>query len=394
MEPDLFAEIAVFSPARASAPGAVAHAFTYHLPDDMRGRLAAGCLVVVPFGTRRLYGVVVSLSDKSPVPKTRPVGSLVDPDPVLAPVQIALARWMSHEYLAPLPECLKVMLPPGVVGYADVLTTLAPEAHAGAANTDAQAALLALLRRRGPLRGAQLDAALHTTDWRAAAEQLSRRGIVTRQSFLAPPRARPHRVRTARFIPTADVEKALAGLRSQVYPAIVEFLQAEGGPVDVSWVYAETSCTRYHLDKLAERGLVALEAEEVWRDPLAGQVFVPTTPPPLTSDQQAVWDVVESAIRNLRSPTFLLHGVTGSGKTEIYLRAVAEVLAQGRRAIILVPEISLTPQTVARFAARFPGRVAVLHSALTEGERYDTWRRARAGLVDVVIGPRSALFSG
>jgi primosomal protein N' (replication factor Y) len=393
MEPDLFAEIVVFSPARASAAGAVAHAFTYHLPDEMQGQLAAGCLVIVPFGTRRLYGVVVALSDKSPVPETRPVGSLVDPDPVLTPAQIALARWMSHEYLASLPECLKVMLPPGMVGHADVLITLAPEAPASAANTDAQAALLALLRRRGPLRGAQLDTALHTTDWRAAAEQLSRRHIVTRQSFLAPPRARPQRVRTARFVPTADVEKALAGLRSQVYPAIVEFLRGEGGPVDVSWVYAETSCTRYHLDKLAERGLVALEAEEIWRDPLAGQVFVPTTPPSLTSDQQAVWEAVESAICNLQSPTFLLHGVTGSGKTEIYLRAVAEVLAQGRRAIVLVPEISLTPQTVARFAARFPGRVAVLHSALTEGERYDTWRRARAGLVDVIIGPRSALFS-
>ncbi|HUX77156.1 MAG TPA: hypothetical protein VMY40_11005, partial [Anaerolineae bacterium] len=89
MEPDLFAEIVVFSPAKASAPGAVAHAFTYHLPDEMRGQLAAGCLVIVPFGTRRLYGVVVALSDKSPVPETRPVGSLVDPDPVLTPAQIA-----------------------------------------------------------------------------------------------------------------------------------------------------------------------------------------------------------------------------------------------------------------------------------------------------------------
>jgi len=531
MEPDLFAEIVVFSPAKASAPGAVAHAFTYHLPDEMRGRLAAGCLVIVPFGTRRLYGVVVALSDKSPVPETRPVGSLVDPDPVLTPAQIALARWMSREYLASLPECLKVMLPPGVVGYADVLITLAPDAPASAANTDAQVALLALLRRRGPLRGTQLDAALHTTDWRPAAEQLSRRHIVTRQSFLAPPRAQPQRVHTVRLTasnaqidaffaqlssnkqadviewlverdkPSAAVEEICAevdctdatlrtlaskgwistspsstrvaanispteidqfiaeyshrapsqvailaairagpqmvdqlpdassgvlrtlekkGLiarsrqprevspelsteeaRSRIadlrditpYPAIVEFLRGEGGPVDVSWVYAETSCTRYHVDKLAKRGLVALEAEEIWRDPLAGQVFVPTTPPPLTSDQQAVWEAVESAICNLQSPTFLLHGVTGSGKTEIYLRAVADVLAQGRRAIVLVPEISLTPQTVARFAARFPGRVAVLHSALTEGERYDTWRRARAGLVDVIIGPRSALFS-
>ena len=393
METSPFVEVVVLSPVKTPTQATAAPSFTYHLSDELRGRLAEGSLVVVPFGSRRLYGIVVALGDESPVPETRPVESLVDPDPILTPAQIALAQWMSGEYLAPLHECLQLMLPPGVVGYADVLVTLNSETPADAANTDAQAALLALLQRRGPLRGAQLKAALRGINWRAAAGQLARRGVVTRQSFLAPPRARPKRVRTAQLIPTADADAALAGLRSEVYPAIVEFLRTEGGPVDVSWVYAETGCTRYHLDKLAERGLIALDVEEIWRDPLAGQVFVPTTPPPLTPDQQAVWDTVQSAIYNLQPANFLLHGVTGSGKTEIYLRAVAEVLAQGRRAIILVPEISLTPQTVARFAARFTGLVAVLHSALSEGERYDTWRRARAGLVDIVIGPRSALFS-
>jgi primosomal protein N' (replication factor Y) len=392
VEPGLFAEVIVFSPATAAVSGRVERAFTYHLPDELQGRLAEGALVVVPFGRRRLYGVVVALADESPVPKTRPVESLADPEPVLTPAQLELAHWMSREYLAPLYECLDLMLPPGLVGHTDVLVTLDPRAPANAARTAAQTALLALLRRRGPLRGAQLGAALRGVDWRAASEQLARRHIVACQSFLAPPSARPKQVQTAQIVSAADEKAALAGLRSQVYSAIVEFLRAESSPVDVSWVYAETGCKLYHLKKLAERGLVALGAEEVWRDPLADQVFVPTTPPPLTPDQQAVWNTVRDSFTH-PSSTYLLHGVTGSGKTEIYLRAVAEVLAQGRRAIILVPEISLTPQTVARFAARFPGRVAVLHSALTDGERYDTWRRARAGLVDVVVGPRSALFA-
>ncbi|MDY6875400.1 MAG: primosomal protein N' [Chloroflexota bacterium] len=400
----MFADIVVFSPVKTPGPDAAAPTFTYHLPHELQGRLAVGSLVVVPFGPRRLYGVVVAFSEVSPVPETRPVESLVDPDPVLTPAQISLARWMSREYLAPLHECLELILPPGVAGYANVLITLNPEPPADAAKTDAQAALLALLRRRGPLRGTQVNAALRGVNWRAATEQLARRGVVTRQSFLAPPRARPHQVRTARLIPTTNVDIPLPGLRSEVYPVIIKFLHAEGGPVDISWVYAETGCTHYHLDKLAQRGLVALEAKQVWRDPLAGQVFVPTEPPPLTPDQAAVWEKIRVGINKRvneeRDPSYalcpsthLLHGVTGSGKTEIYLRAVAEVLPQGRRATILVPEISLTPQTVARFAARFPGRVAVLHSALTKGERYDTWRRARAGLVDIVIGPRSALFA-
>lgn len=414
IEASPFAEVIVLSPVHAPAPGTAAPTFTYHLPDALRDRLAVGSLVVVPFGPRRVYGIIVAFSAESPVPETRPVESLVDPHPVITPIQIALARWMGREYLAPLFECLTVMLPPGVVGYADVLVSLNPEIPPDAANTDDQTALLALLRRRGPLRGAQLDATLRGIDWRTAAEQLARRDVVTRESFLAPPRARPKRIQTATLVPTVDPDDALAGLISDVYPDIVKFLRAEGGPVDVSWVYAETGCTRYHLDKLAERGLVVLEAEQVWRDPLAGQVFVPTTSPLLTPDQAVVWDVIQEGLSGPRagrepsgqpgplptpsphahSPsTYLLHGVTGSGKTEIYLRAVAEVLSQGQRAIVLVPEISLTPQTVARFAARFPGRVAVVHSALTEGERYDTWRRARAGLVDVIIGPRSALFS-
>lgn len=391
MKPEtMFVDVVVFSPAEASEDRP---AFTYHVPDDLKGCLAVGSLVVVPFGPRRLYGVVVAFSERSPVPDTRPVASLVDPEPVLTPNQIALARWIGREYLASLYECLQLMLPPGVVGYADVRVILNEEVPADAANTDAQASLLGLLQRRGRLSGAQLDAALRGVDWRAASEQLARRGVVIRESFLAPPRAEPKQVGTVRLVSGVEEESALDGLRSEYYSVILDLLQAERGPVEISRVYDETGCGRYHLNKLEERGLVAFGSEEVWRDPLADEVFVPTEPPPLTPDQRVVWEEVESALHDSQSAAFLLHGVTGSGKTEIYLRAVGQVLKRDRKAIVLVPEISLTPQTVARFAGRFPERVAVLHSALTDGERYDTWRRARAGLVDVIVGPRSALFA-
>jgi primosomal protein N' (replication factor Y) len=140
--------------------------------------------------------------------------------------------------------------------------------------------------------------------------------------------------------------------------------------------------------------LIALSEEEVWRDPLAGKEFVPVEPPALTDDQQTVWKAIDAALYGDAPPApFLLRGVTGSGKTEIYLRAVEAVLQRGRQAIVLVPEIALTPQTVRRFAARFPGRVSVVHSDLSEGERYDVWRRARSGAIDVLIGPRSAIFA-
>lgn len=417
-----FAEVVVFFPATASEKRP---AFTYDVPEGLDERIQVGSLVIVPFGRRRLYGIVVALSRRSPVPETRSIESLVDPEPVLSPEHIALARWMCDEYLASLYECLELMLPPGMVGHTDIRVTLGQDVPRDAANTDAQSQLLALLRRRGPLRGRQLDAALSGIDWRAASEQLARRELVVRETFLAPPRAQPKRIKTVELVPDVEEAIALAGLRSDYYPPILELLRAEGKPVAVSRVYEETGCSTYHLSKLEERGLVTVSSQEVWRDPLDDDVFVPTTPPPLTPDQQVVWEAIEKAIHqtvvqprdsqsassasarlesgeDLSDPlpvVFLLHGVTGSGKTEVYLRAVAAVLRQDRKAIVLVPEISLTPQTVARFAGRFPegkdGRqpVAVLHSALTDGERYDTWRRARAGLIDVVVGPRSALFA-
>jgi primosomal protein N' (replication factor Y) len=179
---------------------------------------------------------------------------------------------------------------------------------------------------------------------------------------------------------------------------ILSFLLGKTEPVDVDWVYAQVD--RRSLDdlkKLNELGLIMLREEEAWRDPLAGLAYDPSFPPELTDDQRTAWGQIEKGIeKSLKGeevPPSLLHGVTGSGKTEIYLKAVAEVLKRGKQAIVLVPEIALTPQTVRRFMARFHGRVGLVHSRLSPGERYDTWRRARAGKLSVIIGPRSALFT-
>ena len=180
---------------------------------------------------------------------------------------------------------------------------------------------------------------------------------------------------------------------------VLEALAAVDGPVWVGWVYAETGADRKVLRDLEAAGLVVLTSEERWRDPLVGKSLptTPESPPTLTPDQQRAWEPIRKALAAPSSshapPVFLLHGVTGSGKTEIYLRAMAETLARGYQALYLVPEIALTPQTVYRVAARFPGRVAVWHSDLTPGERFDTWRRVREGHVDIVVGTRSALFA-
>jgi primosomal protein N' (replication factor Y) len=204
-------------------------------------------------------------------------------------------------------------------------------------------------------------------------------------------------------VPPDEVVNKIVELRgAQKQVAVLDFLRGEEEAIWVSWVYAETGCNLSTLRDLADHDLISLEEKEVWRDPLEGREFVLDVPPRLTTDQEAVWQVIsqqvtgnegQSPVTRHSSLVTLLHGVTGSGKTEIYLRALDAVLRQGRQAVVLVPEISLTPQTIRRFAARFPGRIAVIHSRLSLGERYDTWRRIRAGDVDVVIGPRSALFA-
>ncbi len=147
------------------------------------------------------------------------------------------------------------------------------------------------------------------------------------------------------------------------------------------------------MKPLIEAGLVAVSQRSVERDPLAGRAFERLAPPVLTPEQARAFEPVSAAIATGRHAKFLLHGVTGSGKTEVYLKALEACVARGRRAIVLVPEIALTPQTIRRFAERFPGQVAVLHSGLSQGEAFDQWHGIRDGRYAVVIGSRSALFA-
>ncbi len=509
--------------------------FHYHLPADLADTVRPGHLVEVEFGSRLAQGLVVALDDRSPVPETKPIIALALPDPVLSPVQLQLADWLSATYLAPLNDCIRLMLPPGISQRADVTVELIPNAADGARLTEAQQALVNLLAERGDLRGRQISRLLPELDWKPAAEQLARRGILLRGSVLAPPRAHPKKIRTAQLTagpkqvaavlptlgrtskaadaldwlasssdplpagdavqkatgcsqqhldtladqghvtltpgqtlvalarpvgeggaepiiqfllaagspvvsaggqliapadgetivcPPAELERlaadglihrieepdtvsltltareartAAADLRgAAAYLRALDFMSHEPEPVDVSWVYAAAGCNLGHLKRLAGADLISLGEEEQWRDPLAEHEFFPDTPPALTDDQARAWGRIKVGMLEKEpgyGPAYLLHGVTGSGKTEIYLRAIDFALARGETAVVLVPEIALTPQTVKRFAARFPGRIALWHSRLTDGERYDTWRRARMGMVEVVIGPRSALFA-
>ncbi len=391
----MFAEVAVNLPA-------VRNTFHYHVPPELEGKLQPGHLLTVPFGPRRVQAVLLRLLTETDIPETRPIEALLDTEPVLTEAQLQLARWLSDQTRAPLIDCLTLMLPPGLSQPADSLySLLQPEAEA---RTPTEERLMRLLRQRGPLRGRQIGRVLGPLDWRRAAAALQRRGILERSPVLDAPRVRPRRQRTACLaVPPDQAQRAVEALQESSRPAslrrsrILQLLLAEREPLDVTWIYSETGANLADLRVLEKQGLVVLGEREVWRDPLGDIDFVPTEAPVLTRDQSAVWEDIRSAIRAAASGAetapILLHGVTGSGKTEIYLQAVEATLAANRSALVLVPEIALTPQTVRRFLACLPGKVGVLHSQLSAGQRYDTWRRCRAGLLPVIVGARSVLFA-
>jgi len=396
----LFAKIAVNVPT-------VTGVFDYALPPELEGKIGAGHLVTVPFGKQTVQGVVLELTAEPSVAETKPVLDLLDPQPVLTVAQIALASHLAESTLNPLAAIINLMLPVGLAQQADTLFEIREsriENRSGSRISIIESRLLDLLQNRGALRGRQIDRHFSRVDWRKTAQYLVRSGLLTSQSVLPPPSIRPKFVRTAQLAVTPETAQAAMlelGKTAETLKrrqAALRFLISAPEPVNVSWVYAESGCNLSDLQELDERGLIVLRETEIWRDPLQrieSRGLESSEPPELTPDQQRAWEQILQAFNSfsLQPSAFLLHGVTGSGKTEIYLRAAAEAIRRGKQAIILVPEISLTPQTVRRFLARFPGQVGLVHSKLSEGERYDTWRRARLGLLKVVIGPRSALFS-
>ena len=391
-----FVQIAVNIPA-------VSGVFDYSLPAELEGSVGIGHLVTVPFSHQVVQGVVLRFIDQSSVQDVKAVIDLLDEQPVLTAVQIALAETMAAQTLNPLAAMVGLMLPTGLSQQADVQYSVNSNQLSGGSGQlgQVQRRLLGLLEKRGDLRGRQIDRHFKNVDWRPSAQNLVKRGVLTSKSVLPKPRVRPKFVRTAQLAvePQAALDAAPSlGSTDQTQTrreAALRFLIRETDAVAVSWVYAESGCNLSDLRILEEKDLIALRETEIWRDPVE-RVEIreeESGKKVLTPAQQSAMDAVTTSFAESLTRPLLLHGVTGSGKTEIYIRAAQEAVRRGGQALILVPEIALTPQTVRRFLARFPGQVGLLHSNLSEGERYDTWRRARAGQLKVVIGARSALFA-
>ncbi|MCL4507396.1 MAG: primosomal protein N' [Chloroflexi bacterium] len=423
---------------------AVVGTLSYSVPEQYLHAISAGIVVIVPLRNRLTAGIVVRCVDESDAGAAgvtgavardyivKPIHSLLDEKAALNAQQLELARWMSAEYRAPLGRCCALMIPPGYTPTSAYLYTLAAEQTAPLpVTTDVRSRIIAILQQRGSLTEGKLKLALRgAKGWRRDLKRLVDEGFIARSSTLEPVKVKPRRTTMVQLVisdPTLEIvlENLLRSPDNKRQPssalqrrmAVLSVLREHDRLAWAEWVMAETGATRADLDWLAQRDYIVLGDAERWRDPLADIDYAVTSEPSLTGDQARAWEEVSAAMNMRLDETsisvaaadntparrgngnkaardqFLLRGVTGSGKTEVYMRAVDRVLRQGRGALILVPEISLTPQTARRFLSRFPGKVALIHSRLKPGERYDTWRRIRAGALPVVVGARSALFA-
>ncbi|MCJ7695716.1 MAG: primosomal protein N' [Anaerolineaceae bacterium] len=381
----------------------ITRVYHYHIPEELVEQVVPGCLVVVPFGGQTVQGVVLGFVDDPEIEITLPIEGLLDEEPVLTRLQMELAKWMSEATLAPLSACVGQMIPIGLSQHADIVVhRLDVPDDVVKALPETQKRVMSLLKKRGDLRGRQLEVAFRHANWQAAIKTLKSKDLVQTKSILPAPRVSPRTTRSAQLaIPVEKLESIRENfdLTKDTHSRrfkVLELLAKEPLPIAFSWVYAQTGANYSDLKKLSEDGLIIFIETEVWRDPLEDVEVLADFVPELTKDQLKVWEEVKKQISIANNgeaiKPILLHGVTGSGKTEIYMRAVAETIAAGKQAIILVPEIALTPQIVRRFMARFPNKIGIYHSKLSVGERYDTWRRARQGNLSVIIGARSALF--
>jgi primosomal protein N' (replication factor Y) len=368
--------------------------FTYALPETLRHRVQAGCRLVVPFGSRKMTGVILRCHDDPPSMATREALRLVDAVPVLDSELLALGRWIAGYYCAPLGDVLRGMLPLAaeirhgkIWSLTDSGRDAARQLMLDAAPDDPVTQILRMLEKR-PLSQAYLAKALPLAD--KAMRSLERKGFIVVEQVETdrdPLRAPSERLRVQ--LPEGIVDARLADVKlNKPERELRAFLELHPGSHNLKELESTVRNASLAARSLERKGLVTLKPETVAVK--SGPIRARHT---LNPAQQVACDEIASAIRAHRFQTFLLHGVTGSGKTEVYLNAIEVAVAEGRGALLLVPEIALTPAMAGQFFGRFRDRVAILHSAFTDLERSEQWRRIRSGAASVVVGTRSGVFA-
>ena len=366
--------------------------FTYLVPENLNEQLAVGMRVEVPFGNgnRHVQGFVLAVEpvaatvlDETNV-QLKELVAVLDLKPVLNTEMLALADYMKEKTFAFKITCLQTMLP-------------------SVMRADYQKYIYLTDELSEELQD-QLFYGLEEISW----DQAQERGLLPQLMALRKQQkvdiryevTTRNKVKMVRFIQAAkefeQLEEIRLGLRkgAKKKEQLLYYLQRLGTEkITAVKEMKELGFSTALLNEAAKNGWLTFIEKEAYRDPFANQTFEKTTALSLNAEQQVAVETILQSVQEQQSQTYLLEGITGSGKTEVYLQVIAEVLNQGKTAIMLVPEISLTPQMVQRFKSRFGEHVAVMHSGLSQGEKYDEWRKIERGEAEVVVGARSAIFA-
>ncbi|HLR04215.1 MAG TPA: primosomal protein N' [Pyrinomonadaceae bacterium] len=391
--------------------------YTYRLTAAMQKAARVGSRVMVQLGRKPTTGYIVSLlphlrTGTSLIEsEIKDVQELLDVDPPLTPEVLEITRWVADYYAAPWGEVMRAALPAGInasveqtvsitpLGREEVAGLSVPSALAGGSrNTDTKVRALRLLTDEGEF---EVNAfclrlgASRTPKWLREMEQA---GVIARSYRMRSTPTRAKRRKAVRLVKPVVAEsqadaKAVRPRVTEAQKRVIETLRADGEEMAVSDLIKIANVSESAIQTLLKRGVIEAFEAEVRRDPLALAELPDTEVFKLTKAQAAALQAIEKRASERNFATMLLHGVTGSGKTEVYIRAMRDALKAGQGAMMLVPEIALTPILSRRLRAHFGDQIAIFHSALSKGERFDEWSRLRSGEARIVLGTRSAVFA-
>lgn len=361
--------------------------FDYLVPSNMEQLIEAGCRVKVPFGHRDVLGFVVGFVDQTDVPqnKLKQVSKLLDIEPVITAEMLAMSKWMTHKTLCYEIDALQVMLPSALRAKYEKNVQLLVEINNLVPQLAAQFGQKTVVPYK-KFENAQLLEMLKSA---IKLQQVQTVTVVKQQGKMKSVR---------KFEVTQELQQLQAiqeqlSNRAKKQKQAIEWLQNHiGERFTPQELLDQAGISASVLKAIAELGVGQFIDEETYRDPFSHEVDH-TKALQLTDEQSTALNEITVSMDEQKASTFLLHGVTGSGKTEVYLQAIQKAINEGKEAIVLVPEISLTPMMTERFRGRFGELVAVMHSGLSQGEKYDEWRKIQRGEVKVVVGARSAIFA-
>ncbi|MBN2416172.1 primosomal protein N' [bacterium] len=364
--------------------------FTYAVPESFRETVQPGHRVMVRLGNRKMAGFLVEFVPEPDLENVREIEDVLDPEPLLSPELLDLTRWIASYYMSTWGEAVRAALPPGVMRHARLMIEPLPESSPAVELDDTARRILACIQERGAVSFQALTRSAPLPVSRFLIATLEKAGLVRVSHILEEQQAS---VMTEKWIALDDslskAEQRELVKNAPRQAAVLERVRKAGEDLRRSELEVPLALLR----QLESKGLINIYEQEVDRTPYRDHDVPEAAPLTLSEDQQRVFGTISAGLQSGRFGVYLIHGVTASGKTQVYIEAVRETLKQGRTALILIPEISLTPQAVQRYRSAFGDQVAILHSRMSMGERFDSWRMIKEGQYRIALGPRSAVFA-